>query len=65
MPLFDYKCPSCGKKQTLLVKTYDQTINCPDCNAVMEKDYSGNVTGGLGKKTSSCTGNCKTCSGCK
>ncbi len=65
MPLFDYKCPKCGKKTTTLVKNYDQTVNCPDCDTVMEKDYSGNVVGGLGKKPSHCTGNCKTCSGCK
>lgn len=65
MPLFDYKCPKCGKKMSKLVKTYDEVVPCPDCGSPLEKDYSGSVVGGLGKKPSSCTGNCKNCSGCK
>lgn len=65
MPLFDYKCPVCGKKTSKLVKVYDEKVLCPDCKAEMEKDYSGEVVGGLGKKPSSCTGDCKHCSGCK
>ncbi len=65
MPLFDYKCPKCNKKLSTLVKKYDQQVLCPDCETIMEKDYSGVVSGGLGKKPSSCTGDCKNCSGCK
>lgn len=65
MPLFDYKCPKCEKTQTLLVKKYDEEVFCPDCNVTMEKDYSGKITGSLGKKPSSCNGDCKNCSGCK
>ncbi len=64
MPLLDYKCLKCGKKFSELVKNYSQEVKCPDCGEIAERNYSGEVVGGLGKKTSSCTGNCSTCSGC-
>lgn len=65
MPLFDYKCPSCGKKTTELVKSYEQSVFCPDCKTQMERDYTGSVSGSFGKKPSACTGDCKRCPGCK
>lgn len=65
MPLFDYKCPACGKKFTELVKNYDDVVTCPDCGKTAEKDYNGEVYGATGKKTNNCSGNCKNCSGCR
>lgn len=65
MPLLDYKCPSCGKKISELVKNSDAEVLCPDCKTGMERDYSGNVLGSLGKKPSNCAGDCRHCSGCK
>ena len=63
MPLFDYKCPKCGAKMSKLVKVYDELVLCPDCGEVMEKNFNGEVVGGLGKKIPHCTGDCKNCSG--
>lgn len=64
MPFLDYKCPNCGKTFQELVKSHLETVNCPTCNSVCERDYTGSVVGGLGKKTKKCTGDCKNCSGC-
>ncbi|MBQ3166494.1 MAG: zinc ribbon domain-containing protein [Clostridia bacterium] len=65
MAFLDYKCPSCGKEFSELVKRFDDPVHCPQCKTLCERSYSGQVVGGLGKKPSSCTGNCKNCSGCR
>lgn len=65
MPLLQYKCPSCGLRFDELVKRYDDKVQCKKCGAVAERDYSGNIYTSTGKPPVKCTGNCKTCSGCK
>lgn len=65
MPYFDYKCPNCNKQFSELVKNCEQKVYCPNCKSLAERNYSGTILGGLGKKTATCTGDCKHCSGCK
>ena len=64
MPILQYKCKSCGKKFEELVKSHTDKVVCPDCGGETERDYSGAVYSSTGKKPSSCTGHCSTCSGC-
>lgn len=65
MPFFDYKCKVCNKEFQELVKKHDDKVFCPDCKGEAEKIYYGKVVGSMGAKSSSCSGNCKNCSGCK
>ncbi len=65
MPLMQYRCKKCGKKFEELVKKYDDEVSCPDCGGVCERDYSGCVYSATGKPAKKCSGNCKTCGGCK
>jgi len=64
MALLQYRCPTCGKKFEELVKKYDETVLCPDCNVPAERDYTGCMYSATGKQRTQCSGNCKTCSGC-
>ncbi len=64
MPIFQYKCPNCGKKFEELVKKIDQSVLCPDCKTAAERDYSGEMYSATGKPAKKCSGNCKTCGGC-
>jgi len=65
MPVLQYKCPKCGKKFEELVKKFDQPVLCPDCKTVAERDYCGEMYSATGKPVKKCSGNCKTCGGCK
>lgn len=65
MPILQYKCLSCGEQFEELVKKYDDKVICPRCKGRAERSYSGAVYTYTGKKQSHCTGNCKTCGGCK
>jgi putative FmdB family regulatory protein len=41
MPIFEYKCPSCGKMQEILVKSGSgKAPDCPDCGKKMDKQFS-------------------------
>lgn len=41
MPIFEYKCPSCGKMQEVLVKGGPaKAPACPGCGKQMEKQFS-------------------------
>lgn len=64
MPIFQYKCPHCGKKFEEIVKKYDLDVLCPDCKTKAERDYSGEMYSATGKPAKKCSGNCKTCGGC-
>ena len=64
MPILQYNCKKCGKKFEELVKSYTDKMVCPDCGGETERDYEGPVYSATGKKPSSCTGHCSTCSGC-
>ena len=65
MPFFEYKCRKCGKIFEEYVKKFDDEVKCPDCGETAEKNYSGAVYSSTGAKKINCTGNCKTCGGCK
>ncbi len=65
MPLLQYKCKACEKKFDELVKVYTDTVVCPFCGGETERDYSGDMYSSTGKTTKKCTGNCKTCGGCR
>jgi putative FmdB family regulatory protein len=42
MPIFEYRCPACGERQELLVRSASaaQAPQCPACSAAMEKQFS-------------------------
>ena len=65
MPLLQYKCVKCGKKFDELVRSYLDEVKCPDCGGDTVRDYSGEVFSATGKASKKCSGNCKTCSGCR
>lgn len=65
MPILDFKCNRCGKVFDELVKSSDDTkgVICPACGS---NDHSRVYQGKCyGSKSSGCTHNCATCSGCK
>ena len=48
-----------------LIAGWGHNFVCPDCGGETERDYSGDMFSATGKQTKKCSGNCKTCSGCK
>ena len=65
MAFLQYKCSVCGKEFDELVKNCEQEVFCPVCKAKAERCYTGTMYSQTGKPTKKCSGNCKTCSGCK
>ncbi len=65
MPILQYFCKSCKKSFEELVKRYDERVVCPDCGGEAERSYSGEMFSATGKQTKKCSGNCKTCGGCR
>lgn len=65
MPLLQYKCKNCGKRFDELVKSHLDKVLCPDCKSETERDYSGAMYSATGKTSKKCSGNCKTCGGCR
>jgi putative FmdB family regulatory protein len=65
MPILQYKCPKCGKEFEELVKKFDAEVFCPNCKEKAERSYSGTMFSATGTQVKKCTGNCKTCGGCK
>ena len=65
MALLQYKCTSCNLEFEQLVKDSLQDVFCPKCKEKAKRVYSGQMFSATGKTTKKCTGNCKTCSGCK
>jgi len=38
MPIYDFKCPGCGRKQKdVFVKSWDEKVKCIQCGADMKK----------------------------
>ncbi|MBQ8110898.1 MAG: zinc ribbon domain-containing protein [Clostridia bacterium] len=68
MPVYDYKCISCGHRFDLLrsVSSRDD-VKCPSCGGDVARVYEGRWAS-LGKRPGgggcSCGGNCRGCSGC-
>jgi putative FmdB family regulatory protein len=49
MPLYEYRCQTCGKSFEMLrrMKDADQDLECPECKSQkVERLYSGFATGG-------------------
>ncbi len=65
MPLLQYKCKKCGKRFDELVCSHTDTVVCPSCGGETERDYSGEMFSATGKASKKCSGNCKTCGGCR
>jgi putative FmdB family regulatory protein len=65
MPLLQYKCEQCGKRFDELVVSYKDEVKCPKCGGTTIRDYSGEMYSATGKTTKKCSGNCKTCGGCR
>ncbi len=65
MPVLQYVCPKCGRQFDELVRQYDEAVRCPACGEPAVREWSGTVYSATGKPTPHCSGNCKTCSGCK
>ena len=65
MPLLQYRCKACEKKFEELVRKFDDPVTCPDCGGETERDYSGEIYSATGKPAKKCSGNCKTCGGCR
>lgn len=65
MPVLQYVCRSCGKKFEELVKKYYEPVSCPDCGKPAERCYCGEVYSATGKPVKKCSGNCRSCGGCK
>ena len=64
MPLFEYKCPTCGNGFEELVKKYDDEVFCPECGSLCQKNYNGTMFSGTGQTVKKCSGDCKNCKGC-
>lgn len=65
MPFLQYKCPKCKEEFEELVKNCQDEVFCPKCHEKAERSYDGQMYSATGKQIKKCTGNCKTCSGCK
>lgn len=65
MPLLQYRCPKCGKRFDEIVKKYTDEVKCPGCGNSAERCFCGEMYTATGKQTKKCSGNCKTCGGCR
>ncbi len=65
MPLLQYVCKNCGKSFDELVKNHGDPVKCPYCGAAAQRCYCGEMFSSTGKSVKKCSGNCKTCGGCK
>ncbi|MBQ7408148.1 MAG: zinc ribbon domain-containing protein [Clostridia bacterium] len=65
MPFYDYVCPNCNKKSEVFVRNQSTQPKCKQCGTLLQRVYCGKMFGATGVKSGGCSGNCKTCSGCK
>ncbi|MBQ9730136.1 MAG: zinc ribbon domain-containing protein [Clostridia bacterium] len=65
MPFLQYKCVHCGKRFEELVQSHKDEVKCPECGGTTARDYSGTMYSSTGTQSKKCSGNCKTCSGCR
>lgn len=65
MPILQYFCKDCSKGFEELVKKFDDEVACPVCGKRAERCYNGEMFSSTGKPAKKCSGNCKTCGGCK
>ncbi len=65
MPVLQYVCPACGRKFEELVKKFDDPVVCPPRGGAAGRAWGGAMLSAPGQPLKKCTGNCKTCGGCK
>ncbi len=65
MPFLQYKCTKCGKHFEELVAKHTDVVPCPACGGETVRDYTGKVYSATGQTSKKCSGNCKTCGGCR
>lgn len=65
MPILQYCCKNCRLNFEELVKQYTQPVRCPKCGEIAERSYCGEIYSATGKTARKCSGNCRTCGGCK
>ena len=65
MPYQQYKCTKCAKRFEELDAKHTDAVACPECGGETVRDYTGTVYSATGQQSKKCSGNCKTCSGCK
>ena len=65
MALLQYRCDFCNLEFEELVKDSTQEVKCKNCGNVAKRIYFGQMFSSTGKTVKKCSGNCKTCSGCK
>lgn len=63
MPFIELKCKKCGHEFEELTRPGEYP-RCPKCGGETEQKYSGKLYAANVRK-GGCTGNCKTCGGCK
>ena len=54
MPIFDYKCESCGAECELLVARFDSEAECPKCGSANLKKLPSRIAAVLNKGPRSC-----------
>ena len=69
MPIYDFKCASCGHKFELFTTISRRaSAVCPKCGGPVERVYEGKWSMGAkpasGRGGCSCGGSCAGCSGC-
>ena len=65
MPIYEYKCPSCGHKFEVLTSISKRDeVKCEKCGAEVARVYQGKCAFGASAGGGSCGGNCAGCSGC-
>ncbi len=65
MPILQYVCKNCNKNFEELVKKHTDVVLCPVCGKPAERSFCGEMFSATGKTIKKCSGNCKTCGGCK
>lgn len=65
MPVLQYECKKCNLSFDRLVKKFDDPVYCPSCQGQAVRSYHGDVVSATGKPVKKCSGNCKTCGGCR
>ena len=59
---FEIVCPYCNYEFIIDVDENKTEIQCPECNNIIELDWSGDVDGEEGQH--GCSGSCDGCQGC-
>lgn len=65
MRILQYICKDCNKQFDEVVNSYLDEVRCPICGKPAARYYGGDVFTATGKPAKKCSGNCKTCGGCK